>query len=513
MINSNRLTLHIYSGNTEVLEPLLWRAQSLSFGTCYPGGLYSDLSFYVPIDITRDWIVRGVQTIRVYNGFSLCWEGDIQNIEPAQDENGQGYKVTGLGKFTNMLMQRRWRKMWADTSLDNWLGPDVTQVGSQKTNITKSDNTLMFAPQNKAWATNEQAVMRYTAPADETIKRVTLTWDFSEAGQDWKAFLWNETSSTEEATIIADATGTNVDVTFATPATSITLAWKSNANQTPTAAVFAKIYNLTVYGETGAINLTEIAKDVRAKSGYISVDFSLIGSNTYSLVPFVTDGAQTLADILSKAASYGDSNYNPWAFGLRGWHLSTDSAPILFVEQQPLLTDYDYAVRVDEATLVAPLSISLDYDSIVNYIYLRYRTANGVETFTTPSGDATFMDTASIAKYNYRELEINLPGATATTGANYVRQYLARHKDPQYRVNGNIVIKSHLRTKAGGILPASQVVSGKRIKIENYINDLSGTGLTFLITATSYDDESETVTISVGYIDPLDVQLARMDMV
>ncbi|HEY4692489.1 MAG TPA: hypothetical protein VIH16_03575, partial [Bellilinea sp.] len=68
----------------------------------------------------------------------------------------------------------------------------------------------------------------------------------------------------------------------------------------------------------------------------------------------------------------------------------------------------------------------------------------------------------------------------------------------------------YIRDRYGSEVPACEIQAGKRIKIENWLNDLSGTGLTFLISATDYNDTTETCTLGIGQVDELDVFLSRL---
>src|SRR6185436_13369482 len=121
---------------------------------------------------------------------------------------------------------------------------------------------------------------------------------------------------------------------------------------TPTedGAFFGKFSNIRVYTETGSINGQEIAKDIRAKVTALNSDESNIGALTLSLVPFVTADNEIITSILQRAVDYGDASFNAWAAYLR----ESDSAatpnggPVLVLEAQPALTDYDYAVSITD---------------------------------------------------------------------------------------------------------------------------------------------------------------------
>jgi hypothetical protein len=521
IIADNALTIEIYSSGSTLVTGWgedNWRAQDIVIETFYPGGLFGALDLFIPRDILRAWVIGGAERLILRNGLQIVYEGYITNLPIKVEDVTQGRGIHCVGAWGHILMNRRWRKPWADTRIDDgawfWV---TTPVGAEKCTLDRSDK-LRFNPKREAWKNGDFAYVIYTAPQGETIKRITFSYDFEERAQAWQLAL--NTGSEEPWSISATGTGTQ-DITLATPRNSFYFYFMAMADQTPPAAdtataVYGEISDVVVYTETGSINLTEIAKDVASKDSRLSTDQSLIGSNALSLVPFQTDdfgGYPTLADILDNAAKYGDSSYNSWAVGVRESDLANDAKPILFAEAFPALTSYDYAVRLEETNLVPPLDISQDFDEIWNYIYVQYLDDNGRTLYITPTDDATMTDAASVAAYGQRDY-LFAPNVNSKLGviSRPGHRFLAAHKDPTWRVNGTITIKGWIRGSKNEIIPACQIRAGKRIKIENWLNDLSGTGLTFLITGTSYNDADQTCQISVGNTDPLDVVLAQLAM-
>jgi len=287
----------------------------------------------------------------------------------------------------------------------------------------------------------------------------------------------------------------------------IELRFYARADQTPTSdgTYFGEFSNITMYSETSAIDLTEIATDVIGKFTDLNSTTVKIASNTNSLVPFITSGHETLADILTFAAGFGDASQNPWHVYLLDSEVaaSPDGKPVLVTEQRPALTDYEYALRVDEPNLVAPLSLDRDYSQIWNWIAVDYIDANGWTQYLTPDDISWMKDTASIAAYGQRDYQLSIGEATDKLAEDYGTRFLARYKDPQYVMRQPIQVQGYLRSKNDQKVPVSQVRAGKRVRIENYQQDLSGTGLTFLISNTQYDDSTEMLSISSGPPAPL----------
>lgn len=338
--------------------------------------------------------------------------------------------------------------------------------------------------------------------------------------QVWKFSIYDSVNATDIVSATSTVFSGSLDTTLGTPTRTIQYRLTSLAKQTPISnaesSVFSNIIGVIVYSETSSINLTEIAKDVRAEAGSINSDESNIDSNTFSLVPFFTDGLETLASILERAASFGDSSYNQWACYLADSELaaSPDGKPVLFVKQYPSLSDYDYAIRIDETNLQAPFELVTDYDNIVNWVAVKYHDAeNDRDIIITPDDDSNLKDTTSITTYGERHLRDVLDGGNSSTIAtNLGRKYLAAYKDPKFIVSSPVRVQGFIRAKNGNPVPSSQIQAGKRIRIENFLDDkasVSGAGLTFLISQVTYSDNDEVATISTGVQDNLAILLSR----
>lgn len=512
----NHLKLVAYSSGTSVVvNSELAKAGSIRFTTQYPAGLYGALQAWVPRKPEVPWAVKPPYRLVAYNRLTPVWEGRVTSPSIEDQAAARGQYLTALGYWGDVMMARYWRKWWADTRVsdDVWIRQEATGSTEEEFEIDQNYGYVHIMPKETTFADGDFVALRYTSPTGQTIKRITYDYDFSEDVQSWEMVLYDVTAAADIAasSITDDATPTGShDITLATPRQAIELRVYSRANQVAdlNKHVHAQWDALTVYSETGAINLTEIAKDVRAHVTELSASETLIASNTFSIVPFISE-IDTLADILINAAGYGDPSFNPWAVGIRGSWLGQDNKPLLFAEQQPALTDYDYIIRQDATNLGAPFRASQDHSAIRNYIIVGYNTESGRTVYTTPDDDANLKDTTSIASYGERHEILSIDTTDSTKAVNWGRRFLAARKDPQWRVSGGIRIAGYVLGKFGGRVPSSEIQAGKRIKIANYLNDLSGNGLTFLITGTDYDDESEVNTLTVGQPDMLAPYLAR----
>jgi hypothetical protein len=526
-MNDNNITLKAYtSGATLANDAGLDAAQDVQFTKSYPGGMCTGMTFYVPRDITAFWSVQIGQRITANNGLEMAWEGFISSITPSLTTDGQGMLVTCEGAWSRFLQRRYTRKPWADTRLDEaaWATPITAAAANDKTIFqwatVDRNGRIRFNPRSTrdaagnetGWSTNDYVRVVYTAPTGQTIKRITLSYDLQEGAQAWRLSIYDPTGAADIGSVVeASGTGTK-DETLGTPRQSIWLYMSSRANQSPPTdgTVYADFTNVVVYTETGNINAQEITKDVRAAVSGLSADETQIGALTLSLVPFIAEGAENYADLLTRAASYGDASFNRWACYVGMSQDASDSLPRLVLEQVPALTDYDYSVRMDDPNVSSDIQFTQDLDPVRNWIAVHYQDTNGRGVWVTPDDDANLKDTTSITAYGQREEWLDVPTTDLTGAKNYGRRYLAQRKDAQWTATGQLSVTGYIRAKSGRTVPASEIAPGKRVKFENWLNDLSGTGLTLLISGTTYDDAGETCGIDFGQPDTLDVYTLRL---
>ncbi len=504
----NSLEVIVYSGTT-VLDRFLVgtnHAGPPSFETQYPCGLYGSMSFLVARDILSAWGIRGANRISIYNGIIPVYEGRITNLKNAVAGQGANSLVQCAGMWGDLLNREWLDGMWCDTRMDaaNWK-PQLWLNASGKVIWWQQDARLRMTPKAEAFTNGQYSSMRYDTPPGMTIKRITYDYDLQEGAQAWGLQVWNGDGGGVEAGTDITASGTgSKDITLATATSWLELIVYSAANQTPTSdgSIYGEFSNMCIYYETGGINLTEICKDVIGfLPTVLNSDISRLASNTLTLVPFSVQG--TAAKVLSEAASYGGPTSKRWAVGVKHSDLAIvpDGKPVLYAEQFPDLTDYDYVVSMAEANI----QLAQNFDTIVNWVVVEYKNPNGDTLKLTPDTDATLKDDASILQYGKRLP----PGGSIKTEANATlalalgQMYLAANKDPSWTASGPIHIKGYVRHKQQFRVPASQVEAGKRLRIENALADLSGSGLTFLISKTSYNDAAETCDVTIGRPDDL----------
>jgi len=486
-----------------VYEPRLLWVRGAKFSTMYPGGLFGAATFFVPHDGRTLLQLRAGYEVRMYEGLVECWRGVVTDLE----EHRQGTAVTCVGHWGGLLGVRSWNKRWADDRIGEevW-GVDPSVTAAVKVTYDRY-NRLRITPKNVAFGLSEFAQLVYRMPTGQTVKRVTLNYDFQEAAQVWEMVLYNVTAGGVVWSLTASGTGSRDD-TLATPTQSLYLRFISRAAQTPPAdgTIYGQVSSVMVYSETGTIDLTAVAGDVSGHVTELSADEQLIAANGYGLAPFITDYQEFLSSILERAAAFGDSSQNPWAVGVRAGQLASDDKPVLFAEQQPSLTTAPfYEISLREAEV----GVRRNMSDVFNWIVVQYRNSQGDTIVTTPDDDATLTDADSAAKFGRRDAVLDLDFSSLAQAKNYARRFLAKYKNPTYAITSPVRVRGRVKLVGGGYVPASLVQAGKTVRITDFLEDLSGTGLVMLVTSTTYDDQNKTVEVGFGEVDPLQVAVVQ----
>ena len=493
----------------------LLRAERIRFSTQYPGGIHSDAEFFVKRDPDREWGFLGNDRLVIRNELEIAWEGTIGKIGYVAGAGAeQGRKVYGTGWWGTILQRRGLYKTWADNRVDENVWRVRANGQELKLNFDREDRLLM-TPKSASFAASTGGTLDYFAYQGELVRRVSGTFDLQEQGQAWEVRMLDEAASTLTNRVTSGSATFNA--TLGTPASNIRFQFITNAVQTASGGgeLYGAACNLMVYTETETISACVIANDVASALTSLNTDRSKIGSPGLTLEPFITFGHVMADTILMQAIEYGDSSGSAWAAYLD--HSETaatpDGKPVLVVEIQPALTDYDYAIRLNEPNLEAPLEIVKDTDGIYNWIVAKYYDPRGFYVFWTPNDESTLTDATSVANWGQREYVLDARQATRAAAIDLGQRFLAQRKDPRFYVSGPVTVTGYIRGKNGNPVPSSLIRAGKRLRIEDFLSDevnVSTAGLTFLITDTTYNDTDETCQISCGTPDKLGVLLAQL---
>jgi hypothetical protein len=262
----------------------------------------------------------------------------------------------------------------------------------------------------------------------------------------------------------------------------------------------------------------EIAKDLVSEfSGILNSDVRNIDTpgSPFAINPFICEWS-TIAEILTQATGFGDGATPPnaWAAYLLNSGLAStyNGWPVLAVKQWPALTDYEFGVRMDDANIVAPINIHVDYSQIGNFVVVQYQSPTGKTLFVTPDDDATLKDTTSITDYGQRDIVLSFGPMDQDMAINLGYRHLQKVKDPQYKFDTPLQVKTYIDKKDGQPIPVCRICAGKRIRVLDYIPNISGSGLTSVITQTQYDADSEICTIYTGVPDDMASVIARLTL-
>ena len=511
---TNSLKIIIYSTGDTVSQMATHAALShegLTFTTFYPGGVFGVANFFVPMKATNPHDFKAGYRVGIFSGLTMFWEGAIDGIVYVSTPSAEGLNIECTGYWGYILKRRRWNKVWCDTRLTENKWPWTITAGMQESKFREDRyNRLRITPVETSFAQYDDASFTYAIPTGQTINRITGTYAMHEGTQAWAIDMKDVGAGTTLfSTISASGTAAFAGTPDAGCGTVGFYFFNSAACTVDyDEDIYAQITNVKVYGYSGTPTSTAIIKDIRANFTDLSADETLINTNAQVIEPAYMEG-ETLAEYMSKLAAFGDTSLNTWACGVfrSTGAQAIDHKPVVYFEQQRELTDYEYVIRLDEA--LGGLKIERVYSEIVNYIILDYTDVNGNRTQITPNDDANLKDDTSIASYGRRDARLNLGNAGETEAKIYARRYLELFKDPKFRMDGNLTLTGNVRTKGTYLVPVFDIRAGLRIMIEDYLQEIGGSGLIFLITATSYNEDTDRITITAGTPNPLETMAAR----
>jgi hypothetical protein len=514
----NKSQIAVYAGTTAVDDPfgLLNRAEQITFSTTYPGGYYDSFNCFIPCDPTTRLPFTYLNTLIVRDGLTTIWRGDIISITLVINANRSGVEISAVGQLAYLKYTSTVRR-WIDRRFSSQMaGVWEYQTGVFSEKCTPDQyNRLMFTPKAVAWGNGDYVVMRYSVYNNSKVKRISFSYDFQEGAQVWEFDLYDyDNSAVLWGPLTASGTGTQ-NITLTTTSNTLEFRYASRAAQTPPAdgSVYAKITNLAVFGAnpSGAA-VTTVADVIKAYCALLSyTDYTHFGTNTYDLTTagFVADDlTETFLESIQRVMQFSAGN-DAYSFGFNDYGLP-------YFEMQPVLTDYDYIVNLAESNISGfELVLSADYGEIYNEIFVRRTDEDGKMHIVTGIDDSGLGNSTSKTKYRQRVYRAEA-GTSAQAGAVDVgKQTLKAKKDLQYYVRQPLVMHDTILAKNGVRVPVAQVRAGRRIRIENFSTDAGdalGAGLTFLISRTEYNDDTNSISISCGTPDDLALYLARREV-
>ena len=492
------------------------------YETIYPFGLYGSAKLFIAHDANKQRNILGIKPYRVeiYSGYNLVYEGYVDEHAYYTDS---GIEISLIGMWGRMEA-RGLRRLWSDNRIteDAWK-PGV--AGAPATNICSIDRNerIRFTPRAEPWAGGDMARVVYTAPVGETIRYMTFSYALAEGAQDWTLRI-REPGGSILWSVSATGTGTGTITPSASVAGCGTL-WfelRSNAAQTPTSGTveYGQMSSPMVYAETNTVAgyasvLWDIVRDIQLEySADIDGGTAFMSANTFGVTPFMTQSAgfESVQSILSRVAGFGDSSYNAWAVGFTSSQRAGGALPGMYYEQQPVTTDYDYIVTQGDENLTGGLQFSVPIGSTKNSIWVSYTDEKGVQVWKQEADDSTLAASDSQDRYERRDHALSLGQVSSTAALNYARRYLAQNKYATFMTSVQpFSLRGYVKTKTGGIIPASEVRAGKRIKLAGFISPVGGNADNiFIIQRTEYRPDADEVQVYPGEVETLDVMLANI---
>jgi len=352
---------------------------------------------------------------------------------------------------------------------------------------------------NSAWVRLKVSV---NLTAGVNINEITLAeiqaWEIQT--HDGTSAIWSQTIT---------GTGSRND-TLGTPVNIVRLRYFARAKQTSPSngTVYGEISNLMVYSETGAIDFHQIITDIIGilnGEGVVSADtWALKSALTQTLAPFYTSGHETVGSIIRRAAAFGSPSQEQIVYGLGKSARASDGLPIMF---SGVASDNETRYKTSMSQ-TGGAGVRLNYNDIENWIVVEYTDELGQQVSLTPDDDASLTDADSVSKYGTRVGKLSVGAASAAMALNAGQRYLAQKKDPTYAVTSPIQAVGSISGSSGSPIPASLVQAGYKLEISDYIA-ADGNPLTLLVTATDYDHDSQTVSITLGIPDDFSVFLEQ----
>ncbi|MFQ5435733.1 MAG: hypothetical protein ACE5FD_12725, partial [Anaerolineae bacterium] len=472
------IKFYIYDSSNNLIddpEHTTRKIRGARWGSLWPKG-YSVFNGRVKRDILRNWVVRGAQRLIARDGQRVIFDGRLK--PPLKQSSSE---LAALGWYA-VLAERRIRKRWIDTagvSRLEWPSGRVAD-GDQNRALTEWRDqilriSLVSTGGEISLTTADQYHEQYTLPTGGIVRRVTYDY-VARTGQGFDLILYNDDQAaiedTENVISTTPATG-SVDHTF-TQGDTNSFTWKLAPDGTDNYDVndWASLAKLAVYTnyETGHSTGTpnyktgELMEDVLllARGSELSADMSLIGEPNITLSAFMSEGDsyETADSLARRLAAYGDGSQNTWGLSVWDGEQSSDGLPQAeFVARSA--SDYEYEMSVAE---LQDFKAELTDAELYNWVIVRYTDETGRARFLTPDDDSSLKDTDSISTYGERHSPVVDAGqATQAYALQMGQRSLAYHKDPLHKMGCSL--RGKIRLKGGGLVPASWVRAGERLKV------------------------------------------------
>ena len=318
----------------------------------FPGGLYGVCSFFVPKEIIRGTGLKGRDRVVLRNGQTTVWEGELTTITFVATMGArEGVLIESIGPCGTLLDRETLDRRWADDRIGSKLWREVTSASAAEFVQYDRNDRIRITPKTELWVINTGARLEYTSPEGETTGRVSGTTELQESGQAWEFIITDNVGGGFASSQRTSSGSGAIDIDHSgTPTRTTKFQYIARAGQTPTSegTYFCQATNLITYAYKssntygGDPKVDIVAKDLVNEVGDLNSSIKNIDTpaSNLTLIPFYTEGRETIAKILLKATSFGDAASNELYAQLQASEKAeaADCKPVLFVKQYPALT-------------------------------------------------------------------------------------------------------------------------------------------------------------------------------
>jgi hypothetical protein len=510
------MQIEIYDANDIQYLPA---ARGLKFSKIWQGGEDLMLGFVLDRSSALDWPDIGYgYRVELRNALETLWRGYMRGIEQGEDEIG----ITALGTWVLLddypyiggTGAGTHGRLWSDTRYGMWKAvtdDEGADFDPQKYEMDVEDRLYIAPRKNETFTTTVRGVYKYVCLYDD-IKRVTFTYDFVDP-DNWVFCLVSmnadRTNQNVEWTLAATAAGAG-DQTLATARARLEFQLYYNAaaaDYTGGTGVqcYGKITDLKIYGTAdNAPTITDVADDIvdQLQAGTdIENSKTEIETINLTLEPFFFEKGEKCLEALEDAASFGDANNKPVAWGV-------ESGGVRVFVKVPDRESVRYVVPPQHCVrLSARGDTSRDYysaatgrytdeEGVTQFTdkYYAHVTVTGITANTTSTGD----DLASAIFGVQRETVKDFGRVSATLATEYIKAFVIGHGHPQVSSSVEVMGQVQDLHMGGAWIEPYECGVGYLVQIPHFraveAEGASGTDLrewdtTFMLAGLEWDED------------------------
>ena len=522
------------SNNTKHV-PELQYAENLKWSSMWPKG-YDLCSFSIAKKYVFGlWDVEGSDTLLVWDGSEIVYDGIIRTITPTQSSATMHMEIEAIGWYY-MVGKRHIRARWHDKNVLSRLEFEggYEQDDEQNSFFTEDDpsNNIFKAHMGTSDYTRTQGegVFRvYEMPENQYVRQLIFNYKIrtgERMGVSIDTPHFKQVGKTNVHTFLPVGSTIGTLNAVISPGGS-TGTFPANTSKF-SIAIFAEhndIYDQNDYGvvshlalqshwQTGhrgiatntyLFNAAQLIEDIVLMVGYpISVDvtFVPVANPATSFEQYIVDDYTPALKLIEDILAVGDTDGTLYGFNVYSRQYSSDNLPQVYVLPWSV-SDYEWELEVDDEWIEA-INLEKTDDNLVNYGRGKYINERGRAKFRTPTDNATLTDSTSVTKEYQRDYFLDRGERGQTTSVDSaVTRKIAFNKDR--RTKGSFQVQGYIRNKYGDYIRVTKIKAGDRLRLTN-------TGEILFLRMVAVDVESLTATLTPDVPqDNLEMVLAQID--